>query len=97
MAFYRNVVVLDNNERMQAEQFFQNQLAEIRDYLENMDENVNVIHHFDNQPLSNVVSGYVCPKINIKYLIEDETYLFDDNKTFTPSRGWYHYKALYSK
>ena len=88
VAKYRSIYVLDDSESLSTVKHFANELFEIRQSLNNM--GVNVVDYFDNQPDN-------LPKINFKFKIKDENFLFDlDNPIiYSPvNRGW-RYRNFY--
>ena len=85
VANYKKVVVLTADERNNAVTIFLNQLQQIRQTLQNMGVNVN--NYFNGQPLSKITTGFECPKINIKFLIEDEEYIFHEKQPMLIKQG----------
>lgn len=94
VAHYNEIVVLDQNERLQAQQYFAAPLTLMRAQLINL--GVDVATCFDQQPLSNTTNGIVQPKLNIKFLLESESYLFDMKISYKPGKGKYRYSSLYT-
>ena len=78
VARYKKVVVLTAEERIEAVQHFNNQIQHIRQTLQNM--GLDVINYFDGQP-----DGF--PQLNIKFLIEDEEYVFQAKQPTYVGRG----------
>jgi hypothetical protein len=95
VAHYKNIVVLDEAERSQARLDFALPLQTMRTALNNL--GVDVVKCFDGQPLSNVTNGVVRPKLNIRFQLSDEDYLFDKKLSFKHSKNWYRYKSLYNQ
>jgi hypothetical protein len=82
VARYTEITVLSMNERLEAINYFDAALQDIRGNLEQL--GLDVHDTFVGQP-----NGY--PQLNIKFRISDETYVFDGVRPFTPERGGYRF------
>lgn len=82
VARYTEITVLSMNERLEAINDFDAALRDIRGQL--LDFDVNVQERFDNEPNKH-------PKLNIKFRISDEMFVFDGVRPFTPKRHGYRF------
>lgn len=78
VAKYKKIVVLTNEERHEAVHYFADQLLNIRNQLQII--NVDVINWFDEHPNNH-------PKLNIKFMLSDEHFVFGEQKTIDVPRG----------
>ena len=84
VADYSEITVLSKKERDDCCSLFSNELADVRSQLQNLHRSdrrlIDVNNHFDNQP-----GGF--PQLNIKFRLEDETFLFPEGQNFKIERG----------
>lgn len=88
VAHYNSIYVLTDKERIIAEEEFEDELQNVRNEL--VDLEVDVINHFDPHP-----DGL--PKINFKFKVRDENYLFDSiNPIYcNPQNKMWRYRNFY--
>lgn len=88
VANYKHVEVLTHNQRFEACSYFNNSFKTIRTLLEQITtqdgKKVDIVNDFDK-------GLGIYSKLNIKYRLEDETYLFDTNQIFELQRGGYRF------
>ena len=88
VAHYNSIYVLTDKERFIAEEEFGNELQDVRNELIGL--GVDVVNNFDNHP-----DGL--PKINFKYKVKDEKYLYDSLSPifFNPQNRMWRYRNFY--
>ena len=88
VATYKEVHVLDQDERNLWDRHFKNEIIEIRCLLAQTSKRdgtlIDVNNNFDREP-----SGQ--SRFNIKFRLEDEDYMFENNKNIPIERGGFRF------